>query len=151
MGRIHKLSVSVVNRIAAGEVVERPASVVKELLENALDSVPTRIDVALEQGGIALVRIVDDGGGIEAEDLPLAVAPHATSKLRVAEDLERIGTLGFRGEALASIGEVSRLVIRSRTPSGSGSAMPRCSQRRSASSTQPAISQVLSATFSLWG
>jgi DNA mismatch repair protein MutL len=118
MGRIHRLPVSVVNRIAAGEVVERPASVVKELLENALDAEPTRIDLTLEQGGIALVRIVDDGHGIEPEDLPLAVAPHATSKLRVAEDLERIGTLGFRGEALASIGEVARLVIRSRRRAG---------------------------------
>ena len=120
MGRIHQLPMSVVNRIAAGEVVERPASVVKELLENALDASPTRIDVALDQGGIALVRVVDDGGGIDADDLPLAVTAHATSKLKVAEDLERIETLGFRGEALASIAEVSRLVIRSRTPGGTG-------------------------------
>jgi DNA mismatch repair protein MutL len=123
MARIHKLPVSVVNRIAAGEVVERPASAVKELLENALDASPSRVDVALEQGGIGLVRVVDDGGGIEADDLPLAVTAHATSKLRVAEDLERIQTLGFRGEALASIGEVSRLVIRSRTPLGTGASL----------------------------
>ena len=120
MGRIHTLPMSVVNRIAAGEVVERPASIVKELLENALDAGPTRVDVTLEQGGVALVRVVDDGCGMEPDDLPLAVAPHATSKLRVAEDLERIGTLGFRGEALASIGEVSRLVIRSRPTGGTG-------------------------------
>ncbi|MFM8378156.1 MAG: DNA mismatch repair endonuclease MutL [Planctomycetia bacterium] len=122
MGRINVLPVSVVNRIAAGEVVERPASVVKELLENALDARPTRIDVTLEQGGIALVRVVDDGAGIEADDLPLAAAPHATSKLRVAEDLERIETLGFRGEALASVGEVARLVIRSRPAGGDAGA-----------------------------
>jgi DNA mismatch repair protein MutL len=120
MGRIHRLPVSVVNRIAAGEVVERPASVVKELLENALDASPSRIDVALEQGGVALVRVVDDGLGIEPDDLPLAVTAHATSKLRVAEDLERIDTLGFRGEALASIGEVARLVVRSRPRDAAG-------------------------------
>ena len=121
MGKIEALPVSVINRIAAGEVVERPASVVKELLENALDSDPTRIDAELEQGGVALIRIVDDGCGIEADDLPLAVSPHATSKLRSADDLEKIETLGFRGEALASIAEVSRVVIRTRTALGTGS------------------------------
>ena len=116
MGRIHRLSQSVVNRIAAGEVVERPASVLRELLDNALDAGATRIDVTLEQGGTALVRVVDNGGGIAADELPLAVAAHATSKLQTADDLDRISTFGFRGEALASIGEVARLVIRSRRP-----------------------------------
>jgi DNA mismatch repair protein MutL len=116
MGRIHRLSQSVVNRIAAGEVVERPASVLRELLDNALDAGANRIDVTLEKGGVELVRVVDNGGGIAADELPLAVAAHATSKLTSADDLERIDTFGFRGEALASIGEVARLVIRSRQP-----------------------------------
>jgi DNA mismatch repair protein MutL len=116
MPRIQQLPPAVITKIAAGEVIERPASVVKELLENAVDAGSTRIDVAIEQGGAELIRVVDNGCGIVADDLPLAFASHATSKLTNADDLFCIRTLGFRGEALASIGGVAQVMLQSRTP-----------------------------------
>ncbi len=115
MAQIQVLSKETIDKIAAGEVVERPSSVVKELLENAVDAKATAITVEIKEGGISFLRVTDNGCGIDKEQVPLAFLRHATSKIRTADDLSRIVSLGFRGEALSSIAAVSRMELITKT------------------------------------
>ena len=126
MGKINVLSFDVANLIAAGEVVDRPASVVKELMENALDAGATSITVEIQNGGVSFIRVSDNGCGMEAEDLPVAVLRHATSKIKEANDLDGIATLGFRGEALAAISAVSKVRIFSKVADAEFGALLSC-------------------------
>src|SRR5271168_304552 len=128
MSKIRILAENVANRIAAGEVVERPASVVKELLENALDAGARSIRVEVESGGKQMIRVIDDGSGMNHDDALLAFERHATSKLRTTDDLLSIGTLGFRGEALPSIASISRLLLETRAAESATESTPEDSQ-----------------------
>src|SRR6201997_5046375 len=116
MGRIRLLPETVASQVAAGEVIERPASVVKELVENSIDAGARKIDILIRRGGISLMRVIDGGSGMDRDDALLSLERHATSKIRSVSDLEAIGTLGFRGEALPSIASVSRFRLTSREP-----------------------------------
>ena len=114
MSRIRLLPETVASQVAAGEVVERPASVVKELVENSIDAGARKIDVVIRRGGISVMRVIDDGMGMDRDDALLCLERHATSKIRLASDLEAIATLGFRGEALPSIASISRFRLTTR-------------------------------------
>src|SRR5207247_1048891 len=118
MNRIRLLSEQVANQIAAGEVIERPASVVKELVENALDAQSSKITVDVQVGGRSLMRVTDDGAGMSRDDALLCLERHATSKIQTADDLSTISTMGFRGEALPSIASVSRFILTTREREG---------------------------------
>ena len=123
MAKINVLSLEIANLIAAGEVVERPSSVLKELIENSIDSGATKIIAEIKKGGVALIRVTDNGCGMDKEDIPVSLQRHATSKIKGKNDLEAIGTLGFRGEALAAISSVSVLTIISKTKEAANATM----------------------------